>query len=104
MKTRRNIFYDLEESPYITKYKEFKFYFSSRFYQNKFETLLLDYIKEQTEKFKSKYDINIELDYLIAFNLYRKIEKRGCYCIYYNNEINNYIIKNKLNAYIQIKG
>ena len=103
MKTRRNIFYNLEESPYITKFKEFKFYFSSRFYQNKFETLLFDYINEQTQKFKSKYDINIELDYLIAFNLYRKIEKRGCYCIYHNNSINHYIIKNKLNAYIQIK-
>lgn len=104
MKTRRGIYYNLEESPYITKYKDFKFYFSSQFYRNKFEVLLLDYIKEETDKLKKKYKVNIDFDEILSFNLYRKIEKRGCYCIYYNNSINNYIIKDNLNGYIQIKG
>lgn len=103
MRTRRNIYYNLEESPFITKFKDFKFYFSSQFYQNKFENNVLTYIKDESDKFKNKYNINIELDELLSFNLYRKIEKRGIYCIYHNNSINDYIIKGDLNAYIQIK-
>lgn len=104
MRTRRNIYYNLEESPFITKFKDFRFYFSSQFYQNKFENSLTLYINEESEKFKKKYNINIDLEELLSFNLYRKIEKRGIYCIYHNNSINNYIIKKDLNAYIQIKG
>lgn len=102
MKTRRGIYYNLEESPYITKFRDFKFYFSSQFYRNKFEVLLPDYIKAETEKFNHKFNVNINIEDILSFNLYRKIEKRGCYCIYYNNAVNNYIIKDKLNGFIQI--
>lgn len=104
MKTRRGIYYDLEESPYITKFRDYRFYFSSEFYRNKFETNLLDYIKEETTKIKKKYQVNIDFTDILAFNLYRRIEKRGCYVIYQNNSLNNYIIKNELNGYIQIQG
>lgn len=103
MKTRRNIYYDLEESPYITKFNDFKFSFSSKFYQFKFEEELVDYIKVESEKFKNKYSVNINLTDLLAFNLYRKIEKRGCYCVYNNNNLNRIIIKDKLNCLVQIK-
>ena len=103
MKTRRNIYYNLEESPYITKFNDFKFYFSSKFYQCKFDETLVEYIKEESDKFKNKYSVTINLTDLLAFNLYRKIEKRGCYCIYSNNNINNYIIKDKINCLIQIR-
>lgn len=102
MKTRRGIYYNLEESPYITKFEDFRFHFSSQFYRNKFETLLPDYIKEETEKIKKKYKIDIDFNKILSFNLYRKIEKRGCYCEYYNNSVNNYIIKDKLSGYIQV--
>lgn len=104
MKTRRNVYHNLEESPYITKFNDFKFSFSSKFYQNKFEESLLYYINEESKKFKNKYNVNINLTDLLAFNLYRKIEKRGCYCIYKNNSINRYIIKDNMNCYLQIKG
>ena len=104
MKTRRNVYHNLEESPYITKFNDFKFSFSSKFYQNKFEESLLDYINEESKNFKNKYNVNINLTDLLAFNLYRKIEKRGCYCIYNNNSINRYIIKDNMNCYLQIKG
>lgn len=104
MKTRRNIYHNLEESPYITKFNDFKFSFSSKFYQNKFEENLLDYINEESKNFKNKYNVNINLTDLLAFNLYRKIEKRGCYCIYNNSSINRYIIKDNMNCYLQIKG
>lgn len=103
MKTRRNIYHNLEESPYITKFNDFIFSFSSRFYQNKFEESLLDYINEESRKFKNKYNVNINLTDLLAFNLYRKIEKRGCYCVYSNNSINRYIIKDNMNCYLQIR-
>lgn len=103
MKTRRNIYYNLEESPYVTKFNDFRFVFSSKFYQCKFEENLVDYIKEESDKFKNKYSVNINLTDLLAFNLYRKIEKRGCYCIYSNNTINNFVIKNKMNCLIQVR-
>ena len=102
MKTRRGIYYNLEESPYITKFEDFRFYFSSMFYQKKFELMLVDYIKEETEKFKKKYNVNMDINKILSFNLYRKIEKRGCYCVYHNSGLHNYIIKDKLNAYIQV--
>lgn len=103
MKTRRNIYHNLEESPYITKFNNYRFSFSSKFYQTKFENELLNYIKEESDKFKNKYNVKINLTDLLAFNLYRKIEKRGCYAIYTINEFNRYIIKDKLNCLIQIK-
>lgn len=103
MKTRRNIYHDLEESPYITKFNNYRFSFSSKFYQNKFENELLEYIKVESDKFKKKYNAKINLTDLLAFNLYRKIEKRGCYAIYTVNEFTRYIIKDKLNCLIQVK-
>lgn len=103
MKTRRNIYYDLEESPYITKFNTFRFSFSSRFYQNKFEETLLDYINEEARKFKEKYCAEINLTDLLAFNLYRKIEKRGCYAIYNYDSINRIIIKDKMNCLVQVR-
>ena len=103
MKTRRNIYHNLEESPYITKFNNYRFSFSSKFYQNKFENELLEYIKVESDKFKKKYNAKINLTDLLAFNLYRKIEKRGCYCVYTENEFKKYIIKDKLNCLIQVK-
>ncbi|MEE3324818.1 MAG: early protein GP4 [Methanosphaera sp.] len=102
MKTRRNVYYNLEESPYITKFNEFRFSFSSKFYQNKFEESLLEYIEKESSKFKNYYNVNINLTDLLAFNLYSKIEKRGCYCIYKNNSLNRFVIKSKLNCIVQI--
>ena len=67
--------------------------FSAKFYQNKFEENLLTYIKEESDKFKNKYNININLTELLAFNLYKKIEKRGCYCIYKQSSLKQFIIK-----------
>lgn len=102
MKTRRNIYYNLEESPYITKFNDFRFSFSSKFYQNKFEDTLASYIAEESTKFKNKYNVNINLTDLLAFNLYRKIEKRGCYCIYNNSSLNRFVIKGNMNCFIQV--
>lgn len=103
MKTRRNIYHNLAESPYITKFNNFRFSFSSKFYQTKFEENLLEYIKIESDKFKKKYEVNINLTELLAFNLYRKIEKRGCYCKF-NSGLEKYIlITDKLNTIIQVK-
>lgn len=102
MKTARGIYYNLEESPYITKFKNFKFYFSSQFYRNKFETLIYEYIQNETIKFKNKYNVNIDIEEILSFNLYRKIEKRGCYCLYIPNGLNTFKITDTLNGTIQI--
>lgn len=102
MKTRRNIYHNLEESPYITKFNNFRFCFSSKFYQTKFEEELLEYIKIESDKLKNKFNVKMNFTDILAFNLYRKIEKRGCYCIYSQNEFNRFIIKDKLNCLVQI--
>lgn len=102
MKTRNNIYHDLSESVYITKFNSFKFSFSSKFYQHKFESELVDYIKTESDRFKNRYNVNMNLTDLLAFTLYRKIEKRGCF-VRYNNGIDDFIIKNKMNFLVQIK-
>lgn len=102
MKTRNNVYHNLVESPFITKFNNYRFSFSSKFYQNKFENTLIDYINTESSKFKKKYNVNINLTDLLAFNLYRTIEKRGCY-VKYINGVNTFIIKNKLNVLIQVK-
>lgn len=102
MKTRNNIYHNLEESPFITKFNNFRFSFSSKFYQNKFEETLVNYINEESARFKKRYNVNINLTDLLAFNLYRKIEKRGCYCKYITG-VDIITLKNKLNVIVQVK-
>lgn len=103
MKTRNGIYYDLEESPYITKFKDFRFHFSSEFYRRKFENELFEYINKESEKIKNRYKTDIDFSEILSFNLYRSIEKRGCLCVYKNNGLNSFKITNNLNGYIQIK-
>ena len=57
MKTRNGIYYDLEESPYITKFKDFRFHFSSEFYRRKFENELFEYINK--ERYEKTYSYNL---------------------------------------------
>lgn len=71
------IYNDIEKSDYVFKYDKLHFYFSSKFYLEKFERLYKDFIKDETMKLKIKFKCNIYCDDMILLLLYKKIEKRG---------------------------
>ena len=90
MLTRNGIELELEESKYTYKYKNLTFYFSSRFYLNKF-------IDNETKKLYNKYKHNADYSILLAVALYKRIEKRGFYVLVDNKEpIEAYYLKIKL--------
>lgn len=78
-----NIYHNLEKSPFIYEKNEYKFYFSSLFYKNQFETKKNDFLVNEKLKFMNKYKIisSDVLDTMLLLLLYRKIEKRGFYVI-----------------------
>ena len=69
------------------------FYFSSKFYLEKFIKDHINFIRDETMKLKIKFKCNIYCDEMILLLLYKKIEKRGFKVLYKNNELNeNYYI------------
>lgn len=78
------IYHDIEQSTYIFEYDNLKFHFSSRLYLDKFKDRYSNYIKEETDKFSSRFKMSIYADELFLLELYRKIEKRG-FKVYYKN-------------------
>ena len=77
MKTRKGIYYDLEETEYFVIKFGLIFYFSSKYYLDKFVETADKYIKEQNIRFRSKYKIFINLDLVLLISYYKQIEKRG---------------------------
>lgn len=97
------IYNDINESTYTFKYDDLVFYFSSQFYQEKFEGMYTQFLKDETMKLKIKFKCNIYCDEMILLLLYKKIEKRGFKVLYKNNELSeNYYINFKINE-ISIK-
>lgn len=81
------VYYDLNLSTYKLNYKRFTFIFSSKFYINKFEKDLQNYIDIEDKKLYSKYKIVLETDEYLALSLYKKIEKRGFKVLFLDREI-----------------
>lgn len=81
MITVNGIYNDIMESTYhvdITNDdKEYKFYFSSQSYANKFSERYSDFINVENKKLELKYKALIKADLIFIFNLYQLIEKRG---------------------------
>lgn len=71
------IYNDINESTYNFSYDNMTFYFSSKFYKEKFENEYISYLKEETDKLRIKFKCNIVADEMILLLLYKKIEKRG---------------------------
>ena len=87
MKTKNGIELDLKNSSYIYNYNNLKFYFSSELYLKKFQENLSYYIFMETTKIINKYKVKINLNLYLAISFYQKIEKRGFYIKYENEEI-----------------
>ena len=98
------IYNDINESNYTFKYDKLVFYFSSKFYQEKFIREYSDYLKDEIMKLKIKFKCNIYCDEMILLLLYKKIEKRGFKVLYKGKELNeNYYIDLSINE-LSIKG
>lgn len=77
MKTKAGIYLNLEESTYKVNIFGIIFYFSSKFYMEKFKKDIYNYCLQETLKLKNKSGININFNIYFAICLYNKIEKRG---------------------------
>lgn len=98
------VYNDINESNYTFKYDNLVFYFSSKFYQEKFIREYSDYLKDEIMKLKIKFKCNIYCDEMILLLLYKKIEKRGFKVLYKGRElIENYYIDFSINE-LSIKG
>ena len=87
------IYNDINESEYKITYDKLTFYFSSKFYLEKFTREYSNFIKDETMKFKIKYKCNAYIDEMILLLLYKKIEKRGFRVLYNDTNIReNYMI------------
>lgn len=82
--------YNLEDSKYISKIRNYVFYFSSEFNLNRFNEGLYDYIYNETNKLKAKYHVGIDISDYLTIVFYKRIEKRGFKVLTYNS--NNEIV------------
>lgn len=87
MKTRKGIFYDLKESTYIYEIKNYKFYFSSLFYLDKYNKGLSEFIIYEKARLKQRYGVYIDMTTLLYLVYYLKVEKRGFYAKYKDKEL-----------------
>lgn len=87
MKTMRGIYYDLEESDYIYRYRNYKFYFSSKVYLRKFKERLKNYVNVENKKFQNRLKVDIDFSHIFALDLYKKIEKRGFLVLYKDKKL-----------------
>lgn len=94
--TRSGIFHNLRESKYVISNSEMAFYFSSKFYLDKF----MERYKENRMEFESRMenllkDSPFNVSALADIKLYKDIEKRGFFV-----KIKNVIMKpDDLNKY-----
>lgn len=77
MKTVRGVEYKLKDSEYKYSCKGLSFYFSSKFYLNKFVDNVENFVENELIKFESRYKVKISLELLLYITYYKKIEKRG---------------------------
>ena len=79
MKTIKGIYLDLTESDYTYKVGNFRFYFSSKFYRDKFINKVDDFLKMENLKFQNNYRLKLDDSDFLSYKLYTSIEKRGFY-------------------------
>lgn len=88
---RSIIYNDLNDSDYTFQYNNLTFYFSSRFYLEKFKNSFIEFLKTENDKLNIKFMGKIKCDEMILILLYKKIEKRGFKILKNGKELNNYL-------------
>ena len=92
MRRSEKIYHDLTESNEFVELLQSRFYFSSSFNKERFLKGYEDYIKEEENKIKAKYGINISIRCYLLIAYYIKIEKRGFYITKYSSLSGKYDI------------
>ena len=92
MRRSEKIYHDLMESNEFVELLESRFYFSSSFNKERFLKGYEDYIKDEEDKIKAKFGINISIRYYLLIAYYIKIEKRGFYITKYSSLSGKYDI------------
>ena len=81
--TRRGVCKNLEFSPYVYTYfhegKVVSFNFSSKLHLDKFTNLRKKNYSMIYNDINKRFKFKIDCTYLADFNLYKKIENRGCF-------------------------
>lgn len=90
MKSKRGIYYNLEESDYKYTIDNFEFVFSSLFYLNLFKINLESWLVYEQERLNNKLKKNIDLKEVILLDHYKQIEKRGFLVYYKNKKLKDY--------------
>lgn len=87
---KKNVIYDLKDSPFYSDEGEFIFYFSSEIHKNKFDRELNKKILWLNDSLSRRFHVGVDASHLAEFQLYQQIEGRGFYVIdmYGNSYIN----------------
>lgn len=94
MKTENGIYLDLTESDYKVKKLGLTFYFSSKFYMEKFQNQVETFTHNEMLKLYNKYRVSSNLKIFLTISFYKRIEKRGfrIYDNIRNQEINKNVV------------
>lgn len=94
MKTENGIYLDLAESEYRVKKLGLTFFFSSKFYMEKFQKEVEIYTHNEMLKLYNKYRVSSNFKIYLTISFYKKIEKRGfrIYDNIRNQELNKNIV------------
>lgn len=75
--TKNGIEFNLIKSDYKYNKGVLTFYFSSKFYLEKFKTGVDEFVENEKRKFDAKYKVDIDLINYFMVAFYKRIEKRG---------------------------
>ena len=81
----KRVEYDINKSEYYFRVNKLTFFFSSKFNKTRFENGFIEYVKEETNKIKAKYKVDINLTNYLLLAYYKKIEKRGFKVLTYDD-------------------
>ena len=82
------VFYELNDSPFFLRIDNFVFYFTSKFYMEKFNSEYKDYLREETLKLNIKYKMMVYADEMLLLSFYKTVEKRGFKVKYKDIDLN----------------
>ena len=80
--------YELDSTPFSLRIDDFMFYFSSKFYLDKFEREYPDYVRNETLKLNVRYKMIVDAEDMLLLAFYKMIEKRGFKVKYQGAELN----------------
>lgn len=81
----KRVEYDINKSEYYFKVNKLTLFFSSKFNKTRFENGFIEYVREETNKIKAKYKVDINLTNYLLLAYYKKIEKRGFKVLTYDD-------------------